>query len=297
MAEHIKDRETTAARLLRSSERTSFDPITEIDWDTPFDPSMPYLPFERVSLYGTPVWERLTEAQRVELSKHELASATAVGIWLEMTLMHMFMRVLYDLDPRAAHAQFALTEVGDETRHSVMFGRLLSALGTPDYGVPPLARTFTRLFKAIGSGPSMWATFLVGEEIFDRLQRATMADEGVQPMVRAISRVHVIEEARHVRYAREEIVRSMAGMRRTALARHRLVAGVTGTAVMEFLIDPEVYRCVGLTPEAGRAIALANPHFLETRHWLGEKIMPFLTDLGLVAGPATRLWRHAGLIP
>jgi hypothetical protein len=142
----------------------------------------------------------------------------------------------------------------------------------------------------------MWATFLIGEEIFDRMQRASMADERVQPMVRDISRIHVVEEARHVRYAREEIVRSMEGLGRMALARHRLVAAVAATATIEFVVDPRVYRSVGIEPEEGRRLALANPHHREIRHWRGEKVMPFLTELGLISGPGTGLWRRSGLL-
>ncbi|POM25829.1 P-aminobenzoate N-oxygenase AurF [Actinomadura rubteroloni] len=291
-----RDRETVALRLLRSAARASFDPDAELDWDAPFDKEKPFLPLERVSLYGTPFWDGLTHARRVELSRHELASVSAAGIWLEMCLMQLFLRFLYDVDPRTAHAQFGLTEVGDETRHVVMFAKLMERLGTPVYGPPAPVRNIGRLFKALGSGPSMWAVFLVGEEIFDRMQRAAMADTLVQPLIREISRIHVVEEARHVRYARAEIERSVRGLGRTALARHRLVAAVGATATLEFMIDPEVYRCVGLEPAEGRAMALANPHHLATRHWLGAKIVPFLDELGLISGPGAALWRRAGLI-
>ncbi|MEU5881553.1 diiron oxygenase [Spirillospora sp. NPDC047279] len=289
----VRDREVTATRLLRSAARASFDPGTEVDWDAPFDPTMPYMPPERISLYGTPAWDRLGERERIELSRHELASLTAIGVWLELNLMQLFMRHIYDLDPRTAHARFALTEVGDETRHSVMFGRLLGKLGTPAYGVPRAVHNLGRAFKALGGGPSMWAIFLVGEELFDRFQRETMDDERVQPVVRTISRIHVVEEARHVRYAREEIVRSMDGVGRARQALHRAVAAFGATAAMEYMVDPEVYRSVGIPPHVGRRIALANPHHQDTRLWMGEKIVPFLAELGMVSGP---LWRRAGLV-
>ncbi|MWA00074.1 diiron oxygenase [Actinomadura sp. LD22] len=292
----VGDRERTATRLIRSAARASYDPDQEIDWEAAFEEKAPFLPPERVSLYGTALWERMTEDQRIELSKHEFASQTAVGIWLELSLMHLFLRKIYHQDPRTAHARFALTEVGDETRHSVMFARLLGKMGTPQYGIPPIVHHGGRVFKAVGGGPSMWAIFLIGEEVFDRVQRASMDDERVQPLVRAVNRIHVVEESRHVRYAREELVRSMRGLGRAAMARHRLLAAVIGTAIVEFMIDPKVYRCVGLSPDAGRKAAAANPHFLETRHWLGEKIMPFLAETGIVAGPGTALWRHSGLI-
>ena len=48
------------------------------------------------------------------------------------------------------------------------------------------------------------------EEILDGLQRQAMDDESVQPLVRQVSRIHVIEEARHISYAREETLRAQA---------------------------------------------------------------------------------------
>ncbi|MGI8334332.1 AurF N-oxygenase family protein [Actinomadura scrupuli] len=292
----VEDREIVAERLLRSAARASFDPVTDVDWQAPPEPAMPYMPWERVSLYGTPAWERLGFEQRLELSKHELASQMGVGRWLELCLMQMFMRHVYDLDPRSAHTEFALTEVGDETRHSAMFGRLLEKLDTPGYGMPRLFHNMGRLYKAVGGGPSMWAIFLVGEEVFDRIQREAMNDERVQPLVRSTFRIHVVEEARHVRYARQELMRSMAGLSRSALARHRLVAAAVSTTLVDCMIDQAVYPSVGIPAKVGRKVARANPIHQRTRLWMGEKIMPFLTEVGLVEGPGTHLWRAAGLI-
>ena len=67
------------------------------------------------------------------------------------------------------------------------------------------------MFRLVApTGPSMWAGTLVAEELLDRLQREGMADERLQPLTRMVARIHVIEEARHVRFAREELVREMA---------------------------------------------------------------------------------------
>ncbi|WP_442785371.1 diiron oxygenase, partial [Amycolatopsis sp. H20-H5] len=42
---------------------------------------------------------------------------------------------------------------------------------------------------------SMWVATLIGEEVFDALQREHLKDESVQPLVRAVMRIHVAEEA------------------------------------------------------------------------------------------------------
>lgn len=292
----LRDRETTAGRLLGSSARTSFDPDLDVDWNAPLADGKPYMPLERVSLYGTALWDRLSEQQRIELSKHEIASVMSVGLWFEICLMQMLTRYAYDLDPRSNHAQYALTEIGDETRHSVMFARGAERLGVPSYGVPRAIHNLARWFKATAAGPSMFASVLVAEETTDRLQRAMMDDENIQPLIRAINRIHVVEEARHVRYAREQVSRMMPKLSGKARRWHRFQTALVSYFVVESLVDPHVYRSVGIDPSEGRQAALANPNFHETRRWMGEKIMPFLREEGLVGGAGMPLWRRSHLL-
>src|SRR6185312_8339267 len=127
-------------------------------------------------------------------------------------------------------------------------------------------------------------------------QRETMADEAVQPLVRGISQIHVVEEARHVRYAREELVRMMPGLSRGQLRRQRAVVALVCYLLADSLVDPRVYRAVGIEPSVGRAAALANPHHQESRRWMAGKILPFLREVGIVGGPSEALYRRAYLI-
>ena len=66
--------DAVAERLLKSSASHSYDPEVDIDWEAPIDPTLWGMQPERMSLYGTQLWEGLTEEQRIELSKHEVAS-------------------------------------------------------------------------------------------------------------------------------------------------------------------------------------------------------------------------------
>jgi para-aminobenzoate N-oxygenase AurF len=291
-----KDREITAARLLESSVRNSYDPQLDIDWDAPVEGELGYLPAERVSLYGTELWEQLSPEQRIELAKHEVGSTASVGLWTEIVLMQLLARYAENLDPRSAHAQYALTEIGDETRHSIMFGKALSRFGLPAYGPPRLVRRLSPLFKNVVGGAAMFASVLVVEEMTDRLQRSTMDDEGIQPLIRMVNRIHVIEEARHVRYAREELVRELQNVNRPMLELHRTVTAVVAFSIADILINPAVYAAVGIDPRTGRAAALANPHHWATRAWMAEKVVDFLTEVDMIGGPSKALWRRAHLI-
>ena len=283
-------------RLLDSSAKHSYDPMTEIDWDAAPVDGLPYMPLERVSLYGTDLWRNMTAADRIELSKHEIASAMQVGLWFELILMQLLARYAYDLDPRSAHAQYALTELGDETRHSIMFAKVAEKLDVPRYRPHRAVHEISRVAKAALSGPSMFGAVLVAEETTDRMQRLMMDDENIQPLIRTVNRIHVIEEARHVRYARDEVVRRMEGISKPSLALHRVVTATLAYLIIDGMIDPHVYAAVGIRPADGRAAALANPHHQANRRWMGEKIVRFLTDAGLIGGPSTALWRRAHLL-
>jgi hypothetical protein len=238
----------------------------------------------------------MTPEQRIELAKHEVGSTASVGLWTEIVLMQLLARYAEGLDPRSSHAQYALTEIGDETRHSIMFGKALSRFGVPAYGPPTLVRKLSPLFKAVVGGASMFASVLVVEEMTDRLQRSTVDDDSIQPLIRMVNKIHVIEEARHVRYAREELVRELTTVSRPMLELHRTVTAVVAFSIADILVHSGVYAAVGLDPKQAKAAARANPHHRETLRWMAEKVVDFFTEVGMIGGPSKALWRRAHLI-
>ena len=155
----------TARRLLNSSTKNSYDPQLDIDWDAPLPEGFAFMPFERVSLYGTPLWDELSPEQRIELSKQELASIVSVGLWTELILIQMLVRDAYHRDPRDPRTHYELTEIGDETRHVIMFAKALDRMGVPAYRPPRFVHHLARLYKATARGPMLFGPVLVTEEI------------------------------------------------------------------------------------------------------------------------------------
>ena len=295
-AARLGDREATAQRLLRSSVDKSYEPSIDIDWDAPLVDGKYGIVPERVSLYGTELWDGLTEQQRVTLSIHEFCSVARIGLWFEMILMQMLLRYAYDRDPRKAHIQYALVEIADECRHSMMFARATERYGAPDYAPKRIVHEAGRYFKAVGAGPAMFAGTLFVEEILDQMQREGMRDDRVQPLSRMINKIHVTEEARHVRYAREELQRIMPRInsRQKALANYQTAR--IASIVVNNLIHSEVYRSVGIDPKLGARVARQNPHHQETRRWSARKLVPFLREQGIIGGPTEVIWRRAHLL-
>jgi hypothetical protein len=177
-----------------------------------------------------------------------------------------------------------------------MFGKAIDRCGVPAYGPVPRIHRLGRLFKSVAYGPSAYASILVAEEILDRWQRELMRDERVQPLIRMVSRIHVLEEARHITFARDEVERMLPTLDRVRLAWHQMMTAQISFMVARALVNPAVYAAVGLDPHQGRREALANPHYQETMRWMGEKVTGYLTDVGLVPAHQRRLWRRSLLL-
>ncbi|MFG2428259.1 diiron oxygenase [Streptomyces sp. NPDC048590] len=292
----LKDREQVAIRLLEASAKHSFDPDTDLDWESPVEEGKWFWPPELVSLYDTPLWRRMSEEQRMELARHEAASLASLGIWFEIILMQLLVRHIYDKSVTSKHVRYALTEIADECRHSMMFARMIEWGGGPSYPVPRRYHNLARVLKTVSTTPGSFAATLLGEEILDWMQRLTFPDERVQPLVRGVTRIHVIEESRHVRYAREELRRQMV----TAPAWERRLTRVnSGEAARVFsvcFINPQVYENVGLDRREAVAQVKASGHRTEVMQTGAKRLTDFFDDIGVLNGVGRRLWKSSGLL-
>ena len=290
------DRQDLSTRLLGSAAKKSYDPVVDIDWAAPIPDGLYGLSPEWSTLYGTPLWDQLSDDQRVTLTIHEYCSISGVGIWFECLLMQLVLRDIYGEDPAQPHVQWALTEIADECRHSVMFARTAEKFGAPSYQPPSGILRLGKVFAAKGDGPSAYAAILVAEEILDIFQRDLMKDQRVQPLTRATSQIHVVEEARHMRFAREEVARRTPDLSGWQRRKHRTIVASVAAIVAENLVQPEVYASVGLDPQEARAAARANEHYTGKLRDASAGLVAFLRGVGLIGGSSERLWRRAGLV-
>ena len=62
-------------RLYEKGKKQQWNASDRIDWSLDLDPENPEeLPDEYLSIYGSPVWERLTRNERAELRRHSQAN-------------------------------------------------------------------------------------------------------------------------------------------------------------------------------------------------------------------------------
>jgi hypothetical protein len=282
-----------AAQLVTASARTTLDPFTEIDWSVDAtDDSSYHLPPEKLPLYGTPEWEAMTEEQRRTYSRHECAALCAAGIWFENQLMQIVLRHLEELPVTDPSHRYLLVEVADECRHSTMFGEYIRRAGTPAYA--PASISELDGIDSLPGGRAMgYLLILAVEELLDAANRATMRDERIHPLSREIAKLHVLEEARHVSFAKTylaELWPTLPEVDREAAAG---LAPVAVGYVAELMVNDAVYESLGIAD--GGDAARANPRHLERIAGDLAKLTGFLAELGVISDASRPEWVERGL--
>ena len=286
-------REEFSERLLKGSVKKSYQPVVDIDWDAPLDPDKFYLPPRIVSLYGTPMWDEMTRAQQIELSRQELVNTLSAGIWFENILNQALLRRLMHDDPTSRASHYALTELGDETRHMVMFGKAIERVGAKPVRPRLYQRIIINTLPLLFRGALLWVAALIGEEIFDALQRQMMDDPEMQPIIQRLMRIHVTEEARHIQFARDGLRKRVAEMPRF---NRWFIANINGLGGLVLRLpvhqsDPlRACRSRPATGPPGRADQPAPPRGAGSGF---ASLAAFLAEVGLMGRIAHRQWTRS----
>lgn len=288
--------EDVSARLLDSVEKLSYDPSIEVDWQAELDPEQFGLNPEWSTLYGTDLWQEMTPQQRVTLTRHEVASIMSTGIWFEMILQQMVLRDQYCKDSSGADFQFALTEIADECRHSIRFARACQKLGIQAYLPSRATIELGRGFKALATAEAAYGGILVAEEVLDVMQRDWMRGENVLPLVRTTSRIHVVEESRHMTFARQQMrerIEGKSAMRRKASA---LIVATAANFIVSNMVNPGVYAAAGLDTKRAVREARGNAHHHAMMRTSSQHLMNFLRECGLITKPAEVLYHRLHML-
>ncbi|AZG46892.1 AurF N-oxygenase family protein [Gordonia insulae] len=289
-------RDAIARRLIKGSVKRSYAPIVDLDWERDPEPDRYFLPPSVLSLAGTDLWDGLSTEQRIEVSRQEMANILSVGIWFENLLNRTLLARLMTADPASATTHYALTEMGDECRHMVMFGRAIEWAGARPFSMRLWERTVMALLPQALRGSLLWVAALVGEEIFDALQREMLDDPELQPLIARLMQVHVAEEARHIGFARDGIMRRkpVRGRWETFVAANG--HAVAGVLFQRLFTNPAMYTRAGLDGRAAARAARANPTFREAQVRGFASLAAFLEDAGLMSRVSRYGWRRGGFL-
>src|SRR5258705_11533072 len=118
-----------------------------------------------------------------------------------------------------------------------------------------------------------------------------------QPMGQRLMRVHVTEEGRHIRFARDGLRKRSPHMRRIPRLFAANVNGVGGYFFRYLFSNPVPYRRTGLDGRKARRVARNSSHRREVQVAGFAPLAAFLEEVGLMGPIARRMWRRSGFLP
>src|SRR5215213_8259192 len=234
-------------RLSTASTRRVLEPEELFDWESLGDGQI--IPDELLSVHGLGL--DLTPDQKARLSREEVAAMLGTGIRFEAALMAGFSLQITEIedlaDPRVT---YMFHEMGEETRHSRAFARLIEKL--EPIAVDPLRTgaigwATDKIMRLTIGSPSVLYTFvLAGEEIPDLLQKRAAEHPDTDPLLAAVNRYHRQEEARHLAFARLHLPElwERAGKVERWRVLHGAPAGIS--QLFAAFVHPGVYETAGL---------------------------------------------------
>ena len=284
-------------RLSTASLQRMMEPDTEVP-GTVGDGQI--LPDELLSLSNVPeLFDKLTDQQKRTLAREEFASVVETGVRFESVLMAGFsLEILSRPDLTDPRVTYLLHEMGEETRHSRLFVRLLAQV-KPRAKNPfdnPVARiALQAVMPFLTAMPSLFCLLVLsGEEVPDLIQKLAGEHAETDSMIKAVSKYHRQEEARHLAFARMLFPEqwAAAGPIERFLVRHfgsRIAIGMFDT-----IVHPGVYGTVGLSTWATWRAVNRSAGRTALRH---QALRPLLTPLleagAFVGGRVPRGWRIA----
>lgn len=240
----------------------------------------------------------LSEHQWTQLSREEIASVVVAGLRFESLLMAGFaMQVAHTSSMTDPSITYMLHEIGEETRHSRLFVRLLTQLAPA--AVSPLDRplpgwVFRQITRLVVRRPAtLFTLVLAGEEIPDLLQKKLVEHPDTDPFLKDVNRYHRLEEARHLAYARLALpgLWAEAGWFDRYAVKHvvpRLIQ-----MMFDGMVHPGVYEIVGLPGLSTWRAAATSAHQVRSRHDATRPVLDALIGADVFRrGQVPRRWRR-----
>lgn len=294
------------ARISRQSVTKHFQAYVDVPWDDPdyaIDAADARFALPETDPLGATAWYRAQpEAKRARIGLHMLASFMKIGVQFESTLKRGLLEYASHLPNGSAEFRYLYHEVIEEAQHSLMFQEFVNRTGLEVDGLPAYARLFARgLPRLARRFPELFFMFVLGgEDPIDHLQRSELhrGERWAHPLVRRISQIHVIEEARHLSFARAYLRRNVPklGLVRRHLLRLRTPLILGNMARLMMQPSAQVVREHRIPKSALREAYRGNRVYARARSEALGKTRALCAELGLVAAPYTLVWRHFGIL-
>lgn len=271
---------STLMHLYQKGKDMQWDAVSRIDWDLELDFENPMqLPDEGIALKGSPIWDKMTEKERIEFRRHSQSwniSQFMQGEQAALICAAKIVESVPDLDAKF----YAATQVMDEARHVEAYKKLMQKFGVAYPMTEPLRQLVDEALR-----DSRWDfTYLAMQVVIEGLALAafgTIRDLAQNPLAKMVNAYVMEDEARHVAFGRLSLRDYYPQLTDAERAERE-----------EFLVEAcyhmrdrfqarEVYEVMGLPVEECIEWAEKSEMNQLFRTLLFQRIVPVVKDIGL----------------
>jgi 1,2-phenylacetyl-CoA epoxidase catalytic subunit len=282
--------------LYEKGKEKQWNAQTRLDWSIDVDPeSGQNTPDEYIPIYGSDMWEKLSEKERGVLRHH-------VGSWMNSQFLHgeqgalicasKIVQTVPDVDSKF----YAATQVMDEARHVEMYGKYVEEKLELAYPINPHLKA---LLNEVVSDPRWDMTYLGMQVIIEGLALAAFAlirDFSEEPLAKAINTFVMQDEARHVAFGRlalRDYYPNITQAERNE--REEFVVEACYLMKDRFMAE-EVWERMGLDVERCMKYVDESSMTQEFRKLLFSRIVPTVKDIGLWGPKVRKAYADMGVI-
>src|SRR5579884_899962 len=188
--------------LYDKGKKQQWDAAERIDWSQDLDPENPMMLDDRVvHIWGSDLWNRMTEKEKREVRHHLQASQISQFMHGEQGALIATSKIVQTV-PNLDAKFYAATQVMDEARHVEAYSRLLHEKFELAYPLTPGRKALLD----DGLGDSRWdMTYLTMQILIEGLALAAfqrLRDQSQNPLAAAVNAYVMQDEARHVAFGR-----------------------------------------------------------------------------------------------
>ncbi len=276
-------------RLCALSREQFYDVYKSFEWPERLDPDRLAMSPEICTLAGTGVWDDLTDEQRWKLAITETGNLFSNTLNGEKILVAGLSNQLYARPASAEVTDYLHHFLDEENKHMIMFGVFCRKYVGRVYPTKSFA-----MAKKLAPGEELlrfFALAMVVEALSDHYNVRVMNDDGCDPLVRAISRLHHVDEARHLAFDRayltELAAQHLPGWDEATL--HGFQAWLAGFIKAFWLTfyNPTAYKDAGIDDAYEvQKLAMEAPHQQALREEFSAPTEKFFRKIGLLAEQA-----------
>src|SRR3989441_8789116 len=291
-----EDERAKLLALYDKGKKQQWDAAVRIDWSLDLDPENPQQIDDRlIPIYGSAVWNRLTDKEKVRLRHHQQAQSLSQFMHGEQGALMAAARIVQtvpDLDAKF----YAATQVMDEARHVEAYARLLNEKLGIAYPITPGLKA---LLETVLSDRRWDMTYLGMQILIEGLALAAfqrIRDYAKNRLAASVNAYVMQDEARHVAFGRLALRDFYPQLSDAERAEREEFVIEACYHMRDRFNQREVWETLGLPVEECIQATLQSDQMKQFRTRLFTRIVPTVKDIGLWGQRVQKAYADMGVL-